>query len=87
VDVTGDAADLVLEEVAEGLMSLSFMVSGRPPTLWWLLMVWEEAFDGEAFEDPGGGARTRQSLPGVRAMPWAGRRREYGADRCPVSSR
>jgi hypothetical protein len=36
VEVAGNAADIVLEEIADDSMSLSFMVSGRPPTLWWL---------------------------------------------------
>jgi len=31
-------AHFVLEESRSGSMSFSFMRSGRPPTLWWLLM-------------------------------------------------
>jgi hypothetical protein len=35
-----EPAHFVLEQLAQGSTSLSFMSSGRPPTLWWLLMTW-----------------------------------------------
>jgi hypothetical protein len=35
---TPEAAHLVLEQFAQRLDQPSFMCSGRPPTLWWLLI-------------------------------------------------
>ena len=34
-------------------MSSSFIVSGSPPTLWWVLMVADGPFEGNAFDDIG----------------------------------
>jgi hypothetical protein len=40
-ELAAEHAHLVLEQSRSGSTSFMFIRSGRPPTLWWLLMVTE----------------------------------------------